>query len=487
LFMAGFCSNKKCSKKKTITAVLAIVAGIVALWLVWFGTGNLISKELVESNLKDFSDELSEVADAHGKTAKLSYGEIEITGFGYAKKAIIHNPSVDVAIKGVESGRAWSLSTDSLSVDADPMNSSHIMVTAANPILISEDGKPSQTISFSEPFMLGYGKLEDSSGANILQHDVFLPKQITISHENATAEQAKGQTLITFSSVPSFKIISIPEQKKKLVNYDFTGVEVSTDEGSKTAIGHIYGEFNQQYNDGDKFSVTYNLALSDVVASDSAHSSKPYSFNLDVAVDGEPALPKPVVAAESPADASAQAVAPVAPTSAVPVVPYVNKKVSIKQFAFSGADFKVGASGDIAVDSEDPLPTGLVTLQIDNLQNFLSSEVVPSGSRGVLEAVLERMIGQPVAKQENVSIPLKREKNGSFYLGQTTFEAIASNFLTDILMSHPSSEPAASGEPQISAPSIAMPVETAPVQLEQKTDAVAPAVSAPAPAVGGAK
>lgn len=481
--MAGFCSNKKCFKNKKIIAPLAIFSGAAAIWFVWFGTGTLISKELVEDNLQNFSADLNKFADENGKTAKLTYGEIEIAGWGYSKKAIIHNPYVDVGIKGVVSGDVWSLSTNSVQIAADYINSKRIMIYAADPILISDNGRLSQTVSFSEPLAIGYGKSTVESGANIFQQDIFFPKQITITHENTSSETEKGQAIVSFASVPTFKIISIPDEKKKSVSYKFSGLEVSERSGNKTLIGDITGNFNQEdVVDGRKSTIKYDLSLGDIIVSDATHSSKPYAFNLDVAVDVFSSDSATVV---EPQPATADVSSVPAPVVSAPTI---SKKIAVNQFALSGADFNVNARGDVLVGGDDPLPSGLVTLQIDNMQNFLGSELVPVNMKGMVKALLERMTGNTVDNQENVSIPLKRDSKGVFYLGQVSFEELASNFLTDVLISHPAAEPAApatNGEPQISAPSIAMPAETtadpAP-QLGQKTDAVSSA-----PSVGGEK
>jgi hypothetical protein len=472
--MADSCSDKKClfskcfSKKCSIVAVLAVVAGVVSLWFVWFGASSLINKEIVEENIQRLAVQVSDVANGYGKDAKLAYGEVEITGWGYSKKAVVHNPSLDVAIKGSAAGKGWLVATDSVVVEADPISVNRIIISAAEPVNISEDGKAKSVVTFAEPLKYTYMPL-NAEGLHASQQDILFPKQITISKvggaavdcasdasvdcAHKAAEAPKGQSVISFANVPTLHIISSVEKNKNIISYDFSGMEVVSDDGSKTAVGSLLGKFNKYDGDNEgQFFVQYNLALADVVVSDAAHASKPYAFNADMGIVGD------VVTKSEPI--VAPAVPPVAgenlpPEQAkAPVATFVNKKITVKEVALSGQDFKLHVSGDVSVLADDALPSGLLTFQIDNLQKFLSSELVPAEVRGVLEGLLEKMTGQPISQQENVTIDFKREKNGVFYLGKTTFEALASTFLSDMLMNRSASEQPRVGEPKISEPTV---------------------------------
>ena len=473
--MRNSCSIKKCLNKKfSVIAVLAVAAGGAALWFVWFGASSLISKEIVENELQNLSAQISEEALAQGKTAKLTYGEVEITGWGYNKKAVIHNPSVEVAADA-PLGKSWVVSTDSVVGEADPTNAQRVILSAAAPFNISEDGKQKSVVSFAEPLKYAYTQL-NVDGVKTAEQDIFVPTQISISPVAApvdgaspqvapVAEAPKGGTIISFATAPTLQILSSAEKNKRIVSYNFSGLSVATDDGNKVTVGSIIGKFDKEDGEGTgSFLAKYSLALGDVVLANAANSSKPYEFNLDTAIAGTITAPKAVELPVTPvADASAlsqslTSQAPVAPAPIAPT-PVVSKKITVNEISLASADFKIHAAGDISVESDDPLPSGLVNFQIDNLQKFLGSEIVPAEMRGVVEGVLEKMTGQPVSKQENAAIPFKRDKNGVLYLGNSTFEALTANVLGSVLTNRPASAPATpvAPAPVVNVPSIDMP------------------------------
>ena len=458
--MENYGSMKKCLNKKfSVIALLAVVAGGAALWFVWFGASSLMSKEIVENELQNLSAQISEEAEEQGKTAKFTYGEVEITGWGYNKKAVVHNPAIEVAVKGAPEGKNWLVSTDSVVAEADPTNAQRAILSASAPFNISEDGKQKSVVSFAEPLKYAYTQLNVDGFKSAVQ-DIFVPTQITISQVIAPVEGGsapvavapKNQTIISFATAPTLQILSSAEKNKRIVSYDFSGLSVINDDGNKVTIGSIIGKFNKENSDAEgSASEKYSLALGDIVLANATHSSQPYAFNLDTAIAGTITTPK---AGESPVTTVADTPTPVAPTSVV------SKKITLNEISLAGADFKIHAAGDISVESSDPLPSGLLNFQIDNLQKFLGSEIVPAEMRGVVEAVLEKMTGQPASKQENIAVPFKREKNGVLYLGNSTFEALTASVLGNVLTNRPASAehiPETAPVPVVNAPSIDMP------------------------------
>jgi|GEM_PF-3013815 len=479
---------KKCfSKKCSAIAVLAVGAGAAALWFVWFGPSSLINKELVESNLQRLSSQLGAFASEHGKEAKISYGEIEIAGWGYGKKAIVHNPVVEVSVKGEGVSKAWAASTNSVLVESDSVNSGRVILLIADAINISEDGKARETVTFSEP--LKYGYLATQIGAEqSAQQDVYIPKKITISQLDASGvaaggdcansdagcasqegASAKAQTTISFINAPTLQIISSQQSEKSSISYDFSGMEITSNDGNKLIVGTAAGKFNKENEAEGKPSIKYNFTLGDVVVSDATHTSKPYAFNFDVAVSGDSSAAPAVAPAPVTVDGGTAQEPAKTPEVAAASVASSGQKIALNNLSVSGQDFKVHASGNILVEAGDIMPSGLVELKIDNVPQFLSSELVPADSRGLVEGLLEKMAGKPVAKEESISIPLKREKNGTFYLGQANFEALAASALSDTLMGRPASDyhaPDKAAAPVV-APSVAEPTvsgaATAPV------------------------
>lgn len=524
------CFSKYFGNKCSILAVLTLLTALVALWFVWFGAPSLISREIVEQNLQRLSADLSELAAEHGKEAKLTYSSVEIEGWGYNKKAVVLNPVVEISSVGGEwkKGSKFSAATDKMIVEADPVNPNRVALLASGTIGIDEDGVR-KTVGFSEPIRYYY-TIAQIDGKKQEQQDIVIPKQIVIATVSEAKncvdgdagcavkqqeEIAKEQTAIGFLNNPTVRIVSSADFGNRFLSYDLSSMEITSGDGSKANFGSIIGSLDKGNADGEGKTISkYNLAVSDLVFSNAGNVSKPYDMKLDMAMVDDKV---PAVEDVKPEGDKAEAAKTVEPDSETynsevykkSIANRPNKKVTINQFSVSRQDFSLNAAGEINIENSDPLPYGLVKLNVEHLPQFMTSEMVPAEMRGVVEGVLVKMTGKPLAGQDNLAIDFKREKNGVFYLGQTTFEALAATFLSDILMNKGTldiedSAPAAAAsgserqkEPEVSVPttSVAAPVytapaaspvapapaEAAPVAASPATEA--PVTASPAPAV----
>ncbi len=436
--MMKCCAKKKCS----VISVFAVLAAVAALWFVWFGTASLISKELVEARLQQLSTQLAEAGNAHGKDAKLNYGEVEILGWGYNKRAVIHSVSVDIAGKGAGDANKVSVSAGNLSVEADVLSKQRVVLSAADPINVSDNSVPQMVINHAEPFKYIYSE-SSNNGKKSFQSDIIFPKELTIEEaadavktdspsdeSQANAANAKTDTIsVSFAEAPSVQFLSTPDDNARSISYNFSGVAVSG-ENYKTSIASLIGGFSSEkaLPEGS-FSGKYTLSAADIVLSQDSKDSKPYSVNVDIAFTASEAAATPV-ADVAPEGAAPQTETPVVKNNAT----VAKTDVIVNTVTFSAPDFKLSASGNVSAGSDDPLPSGEVNLNIENLQQLLSSEIVPAVARPSLESALEKIAGQPIAGQTALAIPLKREKNGVFFVGKTTFEELTAAILGGVMM-----------------------------------------------------
>lgn len=424
--MAVACLSKKCS----LVSVLALLVAVVALWFVWFGTSSLISKDVVEANLRNFSEQLVEFGNAHDKDIKLTYGEVKIEGWGYNKKAAVNSVSIEASSK-VNPDSKMLVSTDKFTVESDPLNPSRVFFVFAEQVSLSENNQAQKIVSFSEPLKYAYTKVQSSA-----QSDVFFPSQIVISGADANAVNEK--VTIGFASQPTLKFVSSPEQKGRSLAYNFSGVTINGADGSKASIASVVSEFNEAQEGETKITGKFNFAASDIIVGDAVKNSKPYNVSADLSFSSDD-------------EDSSKPITPPSSQGASDVAPAVSKiaksETVVNKVVFAGNDFKLSASGNIVRSAEDPLPSGELNVDIDNLPQFLASEVVPVEIRGSVEAALEKITGQPILGKTLVSIPVRREKNGVFYIGNTTFEALFASMMSDIMMQRPSSNPVVPSTP----------------------------------------
>lgn len=419
--MAISCSGKKCS----IVSVIFLVASVAVLWLVWFGTASLLGKDVVGGGLQQLSAQLARFGDVHGKDVKLTYGEIDIEGWGYKKQAVVHDVVIQVANKSAMGTGRLSFSVEDVEIVSDPVDYKRLVISLSKPINISRDGRASGVLSFSEPLTDYYtqAKIGDDDA---FRHDMIFPKEMTLSKQSG--EAVAEQIFINFAKAPTLIVGSIPAQKSRSVSYDFSGFTQTSPDKNKINIGSLVGQLTESLSADGKLDSKYTLAVSDFVWYGDKISTKPYALNID-AVFSRPSDEKE--AAEAlPADTAASSV------SAAPD----GGKILLNSVVLSSPDFNLRASGNVSRASSDPLPSGEVNVDIDNLSGFLASEFVAIQDMAMMEAALVKITGQPLAGQTSVSIPLKREKNGVFYIGKTTFEGLVASLLSASIVPNQSLE-----------------------------------------------
>ena len=466
--MAGIACKKKCS----VVAVVAIIAIAVAIWFVLFGVSSLLTKEAVEANLQNISAQLAQEAKNGGKDAKLTYSSVDMEGWGYNKHAVVHGLNLTLADAAMPDLNNASFATDNVVVALDRTNPQRFLVEFPAPVNISQNGQPRTALTFSAP--LRYAYLDTSvEGVHTVRHDLTIPNNLYLTEpatpgsDPQTEAAAPNRTTVSYKENPVFSFVLSPEQNSRVFDYAFSDIVVSGVAGDIATVGSVNGHYEAAPSAEGRVGGKYVFAVKDAVLHDGETLTKPYSLNVDVSFDGE----KPSSSAEG-------------------AMPVQNAEVTVNELAFSSSEFNVHVDGKLASDPADPLLFGELKLTVNNVQQLLASEIVPPAARGAVEASLEKMLGQKITGMNELSVPLKREKNGAFYMGQSTFENIASAFVADVLTQRPATPQATPQPVELKAeqPAVAMPaapVEPAPAAGTPAPAAPvqpAPAVAAPAPA-----
>ena len=472
------------SEKKKQSLFIRIVGPIVIFaCLIYTGMGNIgtdFSRELLVQKLEALSQSFARHAHENGKEGKLTYGEITVTGWGFKKHATIKNISLVVSEKGLLDTTKWTLSTATVEVTPDTFVEGQLYFTFPDPINIIENSDQKAVVTFPTPPKYAYfaGK---KNKVNQVEHVVSLPASITITPSRSVDDVnvTKSDVLtVTYDANPTLSNIFLLDTKEHKSVVEFKNLKINGEEGARAVATLLSSKFDEKQISDTKLEGHYTLQVTDLLLLIGENEMKPYNITADLSTSSTLSHPRGKEGEPKPA--------PVA-TSA---------DIQINQLTLVTSDFDIKVDGKVSEAQDDPLLYGSANLTINNVANFIASELVPQQTRGALAMAIEKIVGTPVDATTSVLIPLNREKNGVFYINNLTFEELAASIFTD-LMNAPQDAPGASIDttPQPSelpetSPADAAgagaapydPVVSAPMETPRQ---LSPAEKARVPAAGG--
>ena len=482
--MAFMCSGKKCSS----ISIFFFIASVVALLLVWSGAGSLLGKGEVEKGLQRVSEQLSNIGNKYGKNVSFSHGEVSVDGWGQSKRAVVHNVVIDVTGKAAVDLFKSTISLGDVVASSDPIDSRKLRMEISKKIDISQNGKVINSLVFEEPLVYSYLQTQ-VDGIDSFQHNVVLPKQISLQSgssesvaegdKNSDERPSEEKYAISFNENPSIVFISSSGHGLEF-SYDLSGLTLLNNGKNTVTIGTWKSQLNEDDGAAEgRIAGKHTITADDIVLYMEQDSTKPYALNIntDFVVDANKVNVNKQETS-NPNQSSGEALkGMVSMPEGLDSVE--NREVVLNNFSLSNPDFKLHATGKFANTKGDPLPSGEINVDIDNLPKFLDSELVAMQNRGLIEGALTKIIGQPLAGQEQASILIKREKNGVFYIGNTNFEELVASVLSGSLMS---SHPISGGRLPDVDPSTGMPSVEKGISLPNKSeDAVEIPITAPKP------
>lgn len=434
--MAISCSGpgKKCS----VSLVLFWIAAGIVIWLVWFGTASLLGRDIVENSLQQLSQQLENAGRKYGKEVKLSHGKIDIEGWGYNKQAVVHDVVIEVTGDVIGHPMKFIFSTENMVISSGPGGPGQLIMLLSKPVNLSRNGVPVKSFVFSEPLLYSYAQMK-TGGGQAFRHDIALPKKIVLLEpqpeniadgtKNSDGQVDNEEAVLNFDKSPTAQILYMPEQRARATTIDFSGFTLSKHGENIITIGSFNTRINEGSGDAEgRIAGKYKLEIADMVLYKDKDSTKPYALKIDTdyTVDTNK---------QKTSDANPDASSSFTPDPSLNNTgPDENRDVVVNEISLSNPDFKLIAAGKISNIKGDPLPSGDMNVEIDNLQQFMASEFVAMEGKTMIEAALVKITGQPLAEQTQVSIPMKREKSGIFYIGKTTFEELVSYLLSTSIM-----------------------------------------------------
>lgn len=410
--------TKQKSRMLRLIGLLVLLACVATILL--SGVTRL-SEQYVRQTLVQLNDRLASEASRYGRKARLSYGDVRMEGWGYNKQAVVDNVRVELAFPGEHGGVQQSFSTAKMTITPDLSGQNRLTLVFADPLQLSEDGRLRAAISFAQPLRYLYSEAEEN-GQRVVAHQVVFPPEIILEEMAASATQPSVRTVIAYEH-PSLQMRVWPESSESETTYGFSNIRLSGEGGPEVTIAALSGQHHERQPDMLSTEGKYMFNLSDMVQHNADKAGAPYSVAADVSYKG----------AKADADA----------------LNWDSMQMAINKFSLLSDEFKIRASGDVEIRPDDPMPSGNVDVNIENADRLAASEMVPEFMRPVVSNALEKIAGGPVSEKSNLSILLKREKNGVFFIGNTTFEALAATVFGDMMKAMNGAQgasPAAGGE-----------------------------------------
>ena len=458
--MAFMCSGKKCS----VVSVAFFVTLLAALGFVWFGTGAFFGKGEIENNLQRLSMQLTDIGSSYGKEIRITHGAIDVQGWTLNKKAVVRDVNIEIAGKANELLK-FKFSMGDVLISSDPYNAQKLIIEISKTINIYQGDKIINTLALSEPLIYNYLPIA-IDGAQSFQHNIIFPKKILAFGPKgdviaeSTTDNSKDlgdeKLSLSFAENPTLEFVATDREDVNLFSYDFSGLIASTQGKNIIAFGTLKSQFNEEEGDEEgRRAGKYTFMADDIVLYNEENFTKPYTINVNTniivdAAKGEPAKIATPSDIKNPINIASNDTR--------------DREVKLNNITLSNPDFKIQVTGNFANTKGDPLPSGEINIDIDDLPKFLDSELVALQGREPIENGLAKIIGKPVAGEEQASFLLKREKNGVFYIGQTTFEELVTSVLSGSFMKNSSGvtrypEPDTSTriptiEPGVSLPSV---------------------------------
>jgi hypothetical protein len=332
---------------------------------------------------------------------------------------------------------------DDAVVSTDPYDFQKLLIKISKPINVLQNGTVINTVVSSEPILYRY-MLAQATGIEAFHHDFVLPKHISVMAKNpAVASQdnsqmGQEQLKLEFANNPVINFRTMPERNTDSLTYNLSGITFYISGQKKISIGTLKSEHHEEPGDEEgRIAGKYNMEADHIILYKDQDSTRPYAINIDTNTTADAIEARdtgePKASSDAPQDATVTPGYENARKGALR-----NREVVVNDFSISSADFIVRARGNFSNIKGDPLPSGEINVEIENLPKFLESELVAIQGRSAIETSLEKITGQPVAGQEKASFAVKREKSGVLHIGNTNFEELIASLLSGMLLGNPS-------------------------------------------------
>lgn len=378
--------------------ILTVLGCVVIIILTGKGP---VNEKSVQEHLERFTDYVAASAAKSGKQGVFRHGEFTMGGISFNRHAVIDGASITVTRPSLTNPVTWEFSTPRVVAVADQLYARRMYYVFNAPISVKRNGEEYANISFADP--LRYGHLET---ANSLKQTFRLPSAITIMPSHRMEQDDTGIT-ITYDEGARIEIESALDSSKRDSSYQLNNIVIGSDGEQPITIASISSELHESTAAANVLKGTYQL---DMLALKLPEMQNSCNMNIDMDYTGDQPLQRL--------------------TGMAPGLPGSN--VQVKRLGMDCGAFKLASEGTLTRQEQDPLPSGELKVTVTNVQGLLGSGLLGEQTKAMVGQALMKITGQPLENLTDVTVPFKREVNGTFYIGDVTFEELAASLFTSM-------------------------------------------------------
>lgn len=464
------------TEKKKRSLVLPVALGIVALAFGGFFASRMgLDKALVKQQVDAFIASAESKAKESGRDLKITYKDLEVVGSFTKKHVVLQAPELVVQPSGAAAMAdgakqdAVKIATEKLEIFPQSADLSSLRIEAPAPFTVTDmaapekllltvtsNAAPALTVARSKQGEIEYSSLDyrapgqmefkylKEADAEIAMEEAVEAAEGT-SEEAAKAEAAPAPTYetltVAMAAGSGFKA-NMAQDKSGLgtASLDITDLVMTPSQSPESAVKapKIKGEWSNALNEKKLNVVKALLEAGPITSADAALPYQPVTVAIDGAFEG-PITNTPEAVANAPAQ------------SAV---------MTLKTFKIETKDSTLNASANFTASASDMMPVGSATLSLSNVPYVLAElrkvGMVNDSNGPMIEAMLQKITGSPIAELTDVNIAIDRPKDGAFKVGSTTFEELFAVMLSHAMSGQqapaagtPDAAPAPSHTPQL--------------------------------------
>src|SRR4051812_30707372 len=118
--------------------LLFVLILAVCLSVLIYATPVSLSHDDIDQRMQQFATQLSGAFADNGKDARLTYGGIDMRGWGFERGATITDVRLTISSKGT----AWVAAADRIDVDQEKGAGGKLQFTLHGPVNVTENGTP---------------------------------------------------------------------------------------------------------------------------------------------------------------------------------------------------------------------------------------------------------------------------------------------------------------------------------------------------------
>jgi hypothetical protein len=422
---------KKFSTRRYVllAATVILVIGIVAFVASRVG----LDKAMVRVALDRFAEEVAHSGQSKGKTIEFLYDDVKMVGGLLSRHANIINPRF---VDRTDPQKIGMVHTSEVAVY--PYNSAltSLRLELEKPLRVLNtdtlDATPLSTITQKTPILIEISP----EGDNLLYVKQSLPEVLLVDGPEAERANPWNNFTIRMASggFTEYTAELDPEQgpkpRKSIISLSNITLTPETKPEDVVTIETVDWNFTQEVGEDKRNSVVLNAAVGPVTGSETQLPYGPMEFSVALSMEGVEPGASPQTFAEVDSHESA---------------------FKLENLSLKSKNAALYATADFVSGAKDVLPVGTANITVENLPYILAElkkhEAITDLDIKLAGDLVGATTGKQMVDMKDVSIDIKRVRDGSFQIGNSTFEELMALLLKGALAKQPDAAKSVPGGP----------------------------------------